>query len=534
MPSTVKNDDSDSSDSSNSDSEDMPLSALVAPRRPGSAASVSTAGSRPRMPAKPLIDIKSLVGSSPILKPVLRHEDSVKVPSNKGKEREVDKDQPFAPPPVISSMPSHLTESPISVAPYLPTGSVPRPRKKSTSEVGSVPRMSSEPLADVDDDLMTAIKLVTSFDKVREMSPSPTQPFQKVPPPNPAPPPAVERVANFTEKEESPQEDRIVPTPVREYKPPAAFSVTSRPPYRYSADISQVPSPTSSTASPTAPFSSVAQRSSSPQGSPSLFKSSFPPRSRAAQQPDVPSNKSDSSSVVSTSHSSRSSRVPPVPLIHAVPDSPSVRASWGSSKDLYKRRSPSASNSVDTKMSRPPSGTHVSLGPSKPRMNTSATAPQSQMLAPSRPFTLRGQSPAGSSTGDSSSGLGAPFTPRDGSDLGVNTGRKDRDRDNANSTLKARHANARQSTVSFEDDLPRGRERVKNDVVDEEKRNERRRNEAKAAIEVRVVVVVVVLFLEMVDLMLITISSGKSSMAAGLSCITVLMMTSCHSIMDNG
>lgn len=51
------------------------------------------------------------------------------------------------------------------------------------------------------------------------------------------------------------------------------------------------------------------------------------------------------------------------------------------------------------------------------------------------------------------------------------------------STLKAREANAKRSTVSFEDVPPRGRERVKNDADDEEKRNERRRSEAKSAIE---------------------------------------------------
>jgi hypothetical protein len=40
--------------------------------------------------------------------------------------------------------------------------------------------------------------------------------------------------------------------------------------------------------------------------------------------------------------------------------------------------------------------------------------------------------------------------------------------------------------VRFEDVPPCGRERVKNDADDEEKRNERRRSEAKSAIEVRV------------------------------------------------
>ncbi|KAG2141009.1 hypothetical protein DEU56DRAFT_279785 [Suillus clintonianus] len=497
----AKNDDSDTSSDSDTDSEDMPLSALVAPRRPGSSASISTtrsAASRPRMPAKPLIDIKSLVGSPPVLTPVLRHEHSVKVPSRKGKEREVDRDEPFAPPPVISLTPSRLAENPAPVTPHEPTSPAPKipppiRHKRSISDIGHVPRASTSPIS-VDDDLMDAIRLVTSFDQSRDTSQSPTRPSQQVPPLNIAPP-AVERVANAADKPESPRDDRIVPTPVREYKPPASFSVTSRPPRRYSTDLSQAASP----ASPTTTFSAVSKKSASPQRSPSpikSLKSAFAPRYRAAtvsQQPNVPSNdKSDASSVVSTSRSSRSSRVPPVPLINAVPDSPSVKASWGSSKDLYKTRPPSTPSVLESRMSRPPSGTLVSLVPSsRPGMPAApqSSRPQSQSLMPSRPFasnsSLRGESPAGSSTGDSSSGR-APFTPRDGSDIGVQTGR--RDGSEADLTLKARGANAKRSTVSFEDDPPRGRERVKNDADDEGRRNERRRTEAKAAIEVCVLV----------------------------------------------
>ncbi|KAG1779645.1 hypothetical protein EV702DRAFT_1195018 [Suillus placidus] len=500
-PRAAKDDDSDTSSGSDNDSEDMPLSALVAPRRPGSSASISTnrsAASRPRMPAKPLIDIKSLVGSPPILTPVLRHERSMKKPSTKGKEREVDRDEPFAPPPVINLTPSRMAESPAPVNPRSPAGPAPNisppiRHKKSSSDVGCIPRASSSPI-EVDDDLMDAIRLVTSFDQSRDSSQSPTQPSQQVPPLNTAPPPAVERLSGADDKPESPRDDRIVPTPVREYKPPASFSVTSRPPRRYTTDLSQAVSP----ALPTATLSAISKRSSSPQRSPSpiksikSIKSSFASRSRAgilAQQSNVPStDKSDASSVVSTSRSSRSSRIPPVPLITAVPDSPSVKASWGSSKDLYKTRPPSTASVLDSRTSRPPSGTLVSLVPSsRPTMPAALQSSrlQSQSLMPSRPFasnsSLRGESPAGSSTGDSSSGRGAPFTPRDGSDIGVSIGQ--RDGSDADSTLKARGANAKRSTVSFEDDPRRGRERGKNDADDEEKRNERRRSEAKSAIE---------------------------------------------------
>lgn len=72
----------------------------------------------------------------------------------------------------------------------------------------------------------------------------------------------------------------------------------------------------------------------------------------------------------------------------------------------------------------------------------------------------------------------------------MNIGR--RDGSDAESTLKGREANLKRSTVSFEDVPPRGRERVKNDADDEEKRNERRRSEAKSAIEVCVLFVIII------------------------------------------
>ncbi|KAG2153574.1 uncharacterized protein EDB93DRAFT_1271415 [Suillus bovinus] len=422
-----------------------------------------------------------------MLTPVLRHEHSVKKASTKGKEREMDKDEPFAPPPVINLTPSRMAETPSPVTPRSPSGPAPKissptRHKKSSSDVGTIPQAPSSP-TEVDDDLMDAIRLVTSFDQSRDSSQSPTQPSQQVPSLNTSPP--VERMSGVDDKPESPRDDRIVPTPVREYKPPASFSVTSRPPRRYTTDLSQAVSPVSPTT-----ISAVSKRSPSPQRSSSPIRPSPAPRSRAgilAQQHNVLStDKSDVSSVVSTSRSSHSSRVPPVPLITAVPDSPSVKASWESSKDLYKTRPPSTASGMDSRMSRPPSGMLVSPSsrpsvPAAPQLSRS----QLQSLMPSRPFasnsSSRGKSPAGSSTGDSSSGLGAPFTPHDGSDIGVNTGR--RDESDADLTLKARGANAKRSTVSFEDGPPRGRERVKNDADDAEKRNERRRSEARSAIE---------------------------------------------------
>lgn len=111
-------------------------------------------------------------------------------------------------------------------------------------------------------------------------------------------------------------------------------------------------------------------------------------------------------------------------------------------------------------------------------------------LVPQRPFAgnhgVRRESPAGSSTGDSSSGR-SPFTPRSGSDIGVRS--KD-DASDMGSTLKA-PGHTKKPSVTFEDTPPvRGRERAKTELTSEERTRERRRSEAKAAIEVGVDVVV--------------------------------------------
>lgn len=106
---------------------------------------------------------------------------------------------------------------------------------------------------------------------------------------------------------------------------------------------------------------------------------------------------------------------------------------------------------------------------------------------PQRPFvansSVRGESPAPSSIGESSSG-GPPFTPRDGSEIGV---RLREDGSDVGSTLKARRTHVRKPSVTFEDTpekgRERGRERAKSEASEEERRRERRRSEAKAAIE---------------------------------------------------
>jgi len=115
---------------------------------------------------------------------------------------------------------------------------------------------------------------------------------------------------------------------------------------------------------------------------------------------------------------------------------------------------------------------------------------------PERPFAVRRNSPA-SSTGDSSSGR-APLTPRDGSEIGIQDRKRDEWSGGA-SGFGVKHRHLKRRSVSFEEDhldlKPSGVTHSKakehansnaaiNDQDREARRKERRRGEAKAAIEV--------------------------------------------------
>ena len=115
---------------------------------------------------------------------------------------------------------------------------------------------------------------------------------------------------------------------------------------------------------------------------------------------------------------------------------------------------------------------------------------------PERPFAVRRESPA-SSTGDSSSSR-APMTPRDGSEIGVQD-RKRHEWSGGASGLGLKHQHIKRRSVSFEEDHPdpkspstthsKSKEHKTsnaaiNDEDRESRRKERRRSEAKAAIEV--------------------------------------------------
>jgi hypothetical protein len=459
----------------------MPLSDLLAPRRPGSSAS-NQSNSRPRMPAKPLIDISSLAGGPPLLTPILRHEDSVKNFIMKRKEQDVEKDQPFSIPAVLAL--SSSTSPPISPSvsrqnakPDNKPASAPHHRRSSSD----VPALAKPEGPDNDDDLMNAIRLVGALDKEQDQ-------------PSRAPKPS----------------DRIVPTPIREREPPTSFTVLSRPPQRQStAETSGSLSPVSQTHS-NAPLPALSRQ-------PEIGA-----RQRASTMTNhsVQNDKSDVISVASAARSSTSrssSRIPPVPLIHSIPDSPSVKADYKPGRPRSASRTSAANTSEGRSQPRPTTVAPAMSSSTSSKMLSHGFQPS---LMPQRPFasnrSIRGESPAGSSTGDSSSGR-APFTPRDGSDIGVRS--KD-DASDVGSTLKAR-GHAKKQSVTFEDSQPlRGRERGKTDLTPEQRTRDRRRSEAKAAIEVGLTFSsgLIVLICEYFSLVI-------SSMAVGRWCTRTLTRT---------
>jgi hypothetical protein len=265
----------------------------------------------------------------------------------------------------------------------------------------------------------------------------------------------------ITEKKE---EDRIVPTPIRQRLPPSSFSVTSRPQH-----------PGTSSGSATS--------SSSPQ-SQTHFQAPAP----APAQPQLPRQRSTTLIPASTS-SSITANIPPLPLERG-------------------QVSSTSRNSGATLAPRPRSTTLSSVG---------GTGTNSGFLfpAPTKPFAGgRRESPA-SSTGESSSGQ-VPLTPRDGSDLGngneaagvvAGNGGESRSGNWAGrgemgewgsgvSGLGARKGKgrvrgyAKRPSVNFEEEVEQERERRVVEVgrespgTGEVRRRERRRSEAKAAIEV--------------------------------------------------
>ncbi|PSS31008.1 hypothetical protein PHLCEN_2v2454 [Hermanssonia centrifuga] len=338
----------------------------------------------------------------------------------------------------------------------------------------------------------------------------------------------------------------IVPTPIRERSPPPAFSVTSRPPSQLSLNsnprLSMSPTvrmvgssgSSSSPSTPTTPFTP-----SSPDIPASSRPYHVPPIPPAHVSPPTPPDKSTSptpSSPPATSSSSSTSRkrsstliphngIPPSGaftgsglLASAAANAPETKTSNKTSAPVAALRTArqrsstllpqmeiapasrrttdresmvsSASSgpsppSTSSAQSRAPPPSHRFPQRSRNPFDNSGAASQSKSMPspssgvpPPKPFAVseRGNSPA-SSTGDSSSGR-TPLTPADGSDYGYPDSRS------APSAMGAKKGHRRGPSVTFDDEPDnRGRPPAKSGETNEERRNERRRSEAKAAIE---------------------------------------------------
>ncbi|KAF9469533.1 hypothetical protein BDZ94DRAFT_1242627 [Collybia nuda] len=242
-----------------------------------------------------------------------------------------------------------------------------------------------------------------------------------------------------TDKEEAPA---ITPIPIKERAPPPAFSVTSRPQVPKNNDNAGVSS-TPGTRQRSSTL--VSSSSSSPFGTPMSKRSPSPVK-----------NSLDSSK-------------PTKELVSA------MKSANGGQRQRSTTMHPQAP--------MPSTGTSI-------------------VSMPSKPFAMARRDSPASSTGDSSSGR-APFTPKDGSEVGStaesgigrskergNTSKKDGwsggvsglPLNGTNGTSK----HIKRRSVSFEDDLrdsdPVPKERETR-LEGEERRRERRRSEAKAAIE---------------------------------------------------
>lgn len=207
-----------------------------------------------------------------------------------------------------------------------------------------------------------------------------------------------------------------------------------------------------------------------------------PPSSRHKRAPSAVSTSSESSS------ESSSSAISIAPKKQKQPQ-PQLR-----SQQVAPRQRSVTMNMLTT--ANPPS-------PAKPSTNNSSSPVFNR--PPQRPFAMRDKSPS-SSTGDSSSGR-LPITPRDGSEIGSELGRGVRGKQQLSRTsgssktenggflsasnsemgLKAKKL-AHRKSASYDDSTLKGTMRGGvgvASVTDEERRRERRRSEAKNAIEVR-------------------------------------------------
>lgn len=495
------------------------------PSRPGSAASN---GSRSRLPAKPLIDISTLSATPPPLPSLPRSEKPSPTPSVPEKPASPPVPEKDATPSSVdtrnSSRPTHDSKPSLSDRlARIAQGTA----AKSVEQLATSPPIERRSL-----DLRPILTTDNERGRLTQPSRSQTAPLgsfddraESTSPSASRSRPAPNAAAAYDLTDPKP----IVPTPIRERSPPPAFAVTSRPPSQLSlnrlsnsqATVKLVSSPSSSPTSSSylggsSPTSTVITDSPITMSRPSPFASALAIKTSL---PSSPATSSPASARPSPGGRQRSSTLIPRGTLESAagftgggllaspaanptdpkPKSsqppPAMRGGRARSSTMLPQMdvSPAPRETMNTasgsESSRLPPSTPSSSSqnqqhsahrlPQRPRVPfnspSSSSGSMSSLQQPSKPFAVseRGNSPA-SSTGDSSSGR-TPLTPADGSDLSINDSR---------SAVSARKGHRRGPSVTFEDkEKDRGRPGPKTGN-DEERRKERRRSEAKAAIEV--------------------------------------------------
>jgi hypothetical protein len=297
-----------------------------------------------------------------------------------------------------------------------------------------------------------------------------------------------------------PQEDqRIVPTPIKQRVPPSSFSVTSRPQHNNNRARSEdsgrlftyPPTPNSLTTS--SESVSVIQhsrtRSTTIANIPSGGYEKPQAIAMAASMAVAKSGSSGGSTFISgpgTGPRLRSST-----LVPSTPEKESPGHVRQRSSGVMPPATPSTSSgSGHVQTSSAPAALPSSSRPRSTPAAMSLTTPSPTSLQPVKPFVNArrgGRESSASSTGDSSSGR-APLTPRDGSDFGDGLGREKRHDKKPSVTFedpkdprvaRERGGKSRDSAAAG------GKQSVSNESAgDELRRRERRRSEAKASIEV--------------------------------------------------
>lgn len=315
----------------------------------------------------------------------------------------------------------------------------------------------------------------------------------------------------------------LAPVPIQRRAAPSGFSVTSRPQHKQnSASTSLLNStgsgssslannePTQTSASSLRPRSSSVDLSTALSGgkrSPEVLK----PKSGEASNPFAksfgkasPSTRMDADSptmrarsrTVDPSNSRPDFDKEKQTAKTMVPDVPKSKTTYSTSakpSGPNASRSPATSMNVNTQSQEWRTSTSTLMAPNGGQLSSLEQLPR-------RPFAAR-PSPASSATGDSSSGRGAPMTPRDGSSVDSESDHVQIVRDSNGppskwsggvSGLGLNKKQLHRRSVSYDDEASQGKlarmlkMSQESSEQQDQRRNDRRRNEARAAIEVSI------------------------------------------------